>query len=180
MLEEIAERYENKLEARIGLMRTYFKTDAFELADDYVQKVLRSDRVEKSLKDEATFISAKCALGMGNLDIAVSKFQQTANQAKNVIGAESKYNIALIYHQISDYEKAQETIFEMLNQFANYEHWVGKSFLLLAKNYVEQDDLFQAKLTLQNVVENYNAEIQKQAQSELNRIEKFESFSNAE
>ncbi len=161
-------------------MRTYFKTDAFELADDYVQKVLRSDRLEKSLKDEANLISAKCALGMDNLDIAISKFQQTANQAQNVVGAEAKYSIALIHHQQSSLDKCQETIFEMVNQFANYEKWVGKSFLLLAKNYVEQDDLFQAKLTLQNVIENYDGEIQKQAQAELKRIEKFEAFSNAE
>ena len=180
MLEEIAERSENKLEARIGLMRTYFRTEAFELADDYTQKILRSDRVEKSLKDEANLISAKCALGMDNLDIALAKFQQTANQAQNVVGAEAKYSIALIHHQRSDFEKSQETIFEMVNQFANYENWVGKSFLLLAKNYVEQDDLFQAKLTLQNVVDNYKDEIQKQAQSELKKIEKFEAFSKAE
>lgn len=180
MLEEIAERSENKLEARIGLLRTYFKTDAFELADDYTQKILRSDRVEKSLKDEANLISAKCALGMDNLDIALAKFQQTANQAQNVVGAEAKYSIALIHHQQSSLDKCQETIFEMVNQFANYEKWVGKSFLLLAKNYVEQDDLFQAKLTLQNVIENYQGDIQKQAQAELKRIEKFEAFSNAE
>ena len=77
-------------------------------------------------------------------------------------------------------EVRSETIFEMVNQFANYEKWVGKSFLLLAKNYVEQDDLFQAKLTLQNVVDNYQDEIQKQAQAELKKIEKFEAFSNAE
>ncbi len=117
---------------------------------------------------------------MDNLDIAVAKFQQTANQAQNVVGAEAKYSIALIHHQRSDFEKSQETIFELVNQFANYENWVAKSFLLLAKNYVEQEDLFQAKLTLQNVVDNYHGEIQKQAQAELQRIEKFEAFSNAE
>lgn len=180
MLEEIAERSENKTEARIGLMRTHFKMDDFGMTDEYVQKVLRSDRIEKSLKDEANLISAKCALGMDNLDIALSKFQQVVNQAQNVVGAEAKYTIAEIHHQRSDYEKSQETIFEMVNQFANYETWVGKSFLLLAENYVRQEDFFQAKLTLQNVIENYDGKIQKQAQAELKRIEKFEAFSNAE
>lgn len=180
MLEEIAERSENKMEARIGLMRTHFKMDDFEMADEYVQKVLRSDRVEKALKDEANLLSAKCALEMDNMDIALSKFQQVVNQAQNVVGAEAKFTIAEIHHNRSDYEKSQETIFEMVNQFANYENWVGESFLLLAENYVKQEDFFQAKLTLQNVIENYDGEIQKEAQAELKRIEKFEAFSNAE
>jgi TolA-binding protein len=180
MLEEIAERSENKMEARIGLMRTHFKMDDFGMADKYAEKVLRSDRVERTLKDEANLISAKCALGMDNLDIALAKFQQVVNQAQNVAGAEAKYAIAEIHHNRDDYEKSQETIFELVNQFANYENWVGKSFLLLAENYVKQEDFFQAKLTLQNVIENYDGEIQKKAQAELKRVEKFEAFSNAD
>jgi TolA-binding protein len=117
---------------------------------------------------------------MDNLDIALAKFEQVVNQAQNVAGAEAKYTIAEIHFTRGDYERSQETIFEMVNQFANYETWVGKSFLLLAQNYVKQDDMFQAKLTLQNVMENYTGEIQKQAQTELKRIEKFEAFSKAD
>lgn len=180
MLEEIAERSENLLEARIGLMRTHFELKAFEVADNYVAKVLKADRVEAGVKDEARLISAKCALGMGNQSLALSKFQETAINSPNAVGAEAKFNVALIHHQKDDFKPCQETIFELVNKFANYETWVGKSFLLLADNYMKQDDHFQAKLTLQNVVENYSGDVKKEAEAKLRQVEKFEAFSKAE
>jgi len=179
-LEEIAERTENKLEARIGLMRTHFKLEEFENSDRYALKILNSERVEKSVKDEAFLTSAKCALGINDLDLAMIRFRETVAQAQNRVGAEAKYNIAVIYFQQYDFEKTQNTIFELINEFANYPSWVGRSFLLLADNYVKQEDYFQAKLTLQNVLENYEGEIKKLAQQKLKQIEEFEAFSNAE
>ncbi|MBL4586092.1 MAG: tetratricopeptide repeat protein, partial [Flavobacteriales bacterium] len=179
-LEEVAERTENKLEARIGLMRTHFKLQEFEISDRYALKILNSERVEKSVKDEAFLTSAKCALGMNDPDLAMIRFRETVAQAQNRIGAEAKYNMAVIYFQQDYFKKTQNTIFELINEFANYPSWVGRSFLLLADNYVKQEDYFQAKLTLQNVLENYEGKIQKLAQQKLKQIEEFEAFSNAE
>jgi TolA-binding protein len=37
----------------------------------------------------------------------------------------------------------------------NYDYWVAKTFILLADNYVKLKDNFQAKATLQSIIENY-------------------------
>lgn len=180
LLEEIAERSENKLEARIGLMRTHFELKEFGKADEYTAKVLKSDRVEANTKGEARLIAAKCALGMGNDELALAKFHETVANSPTIFGAEAMFHIAQIHFQNSNYAKSKETIFEMVDRFVSHGSWVGKSFLLLADNYVKEDDYFQAKLTLQNVVENYSGEIRNEAEAKMKQVEKFEAFSKAE
>ncbi len=179
LLEEIAERSENKLEARVGLMHTHFELKEFDRADEYASKVLKSDRVEANTKGEARLIAAKCALGMGNDELALAKFQETVANAPNAYGAEAMFNIAQIHFHKDNYTKSKETVFEIVNRFANYTDWIGKSFLLLADNYMKEDDYFQAKLTLQNVMENYQGEIKQEAENRLREVEKFEAFSSA-
>jgi outer membrane protein assembly factor BamD (BamD/ComL family) len=36
-----------------------------------------------------------------------------------------------------------------------YQYWTGKSFLLLGKTYIDKDDAFQAKATIQSVIDGY-------------------------
>ena len=38
------------------------------------------------------------------------------------------------------------------------EYWIAKSFLVLADNYVQTSNLFQAKHTLEGVINNYEGE----------------------
>jgi TolA-binding protein len=40
----------------------------------------------------------------------------------------------------------------------NYDYWVTKTFILLADNYVALKDTFQAKATLQSVIDNYKGD----------------------
>jgi hypothetical protein len=42
------------------------------------------------------------------------------------------------------------------DNFGNYEYWVAKAFILLSDNYVAQKDYFQAKATLQSIIDEYS------------------------
>ena len=44
----------------------------------------------------------------------------------------------------------------MIDQLPGYQHWVSESFLLLADSYSARGDNFQARLTLQNIIDNYS------------------------
>jgi hypothetical protein len=161
-------------------MRSNFELQDFETSDQYVQKVLRSDRVEQSVKDEARLISAKCALGLGNRKEALVRFQELAQNTKNAFGAEAMFNVANIQLLNEEIDQSQATIFDMVNRFSGYPVWLGKAFILLADTYMKQNDLFQARLTLQNVVENYDGEVKQEADAKIRQLEKFEAFSKAE
>jgi hypothetical protein len=54
----------------------------------------------------------------------------------------------------------------------NYDYWIAKTFILLADDYVALKDNFQAKATLQSVLDNYKGtdEILPTAQQKLDKI----------
>jgi len=46
----------------------------------------------------------------------------------------------------------------LVKDLPNYDYWVTKTFILLADNYVALKDNFQAKATLQSIIENYKGD----------------------
>lgn len=170
MLEELAERADNLLEARAGLMRSHFALNSFGQAEEYAQKVIRADRVPQELVSEAHLISAKCALAQNDLRMAEARFQETLLRSNSEMGAEAMYNLARIQFLSGNYGETERMVFEMVNIFPNYKVWIAKAFILLADSYEKQGDLFQAKLTLQNVVDNYLGVLKEDAQKKLDAI----------
>ena len=170
MLEEVSENAENLMESRVGLMRCHYLLNNFEEAHNYSEKLRRSDKVPQEILSEAGLTSAKCALAQNNMRMAEERFKQSLLESNNEMGAEALYNLAYINYTRDSLESAQRLIFEMVNIFPNYGRWISKSFLLLADTYIKQGDIFQAKLTLQNVIDNYEGELKTEAQAKLDNI----------
>lgn len=74
------------------------------------------------------------------------------------VGAEAQYNVAQLQYKAKRYDKAIESAFDVINDRSSYDYWVAKSFILLADAYAGKGDDFQAKSTLESVVENYEGE----------------------
>jgi TolA-binding protein len=77
-------------------------------------------------------------------------------ETKGAMAAESKYQIANIQYIKKDYKKSKKTVFELGENYSTYENWVAKGYLLLAEMYLIEKDNFQAKATLQSIIENYD------------------------
>ena len=92
------------------------------------------------------------------LDSAQMEFAGILRETKNIYGAESKYNLALIQYHKKEYKNAQKSIYDLADQFSAYEYWVAKAYLLLADVLVKQNDFFQAKATLQSLLDNYEGQ----------------------
>jgi hypothetical protein len=48
---------------------------------------------------------------------------------------------------------SNELIFDYSEGFSAYDYWYGSMFLLLAENYIKLGEVFQAKATLQSVLD---------------------------
>lgn len=84
--------------------------------------------------------------------------------------------IALILYQQKQYKQSYETLIGLTNDFSSYEEWVGKAYLLIADNFIGLDNLFQAKATLQSIMDNFPLEhIRDQAKMKFAELEKLES-----
>jgi hypothetical protein len=104
-------------------------------------------------------------------DSALPNFQYVLKEIRNAMGAEAKYNIALIQFEKKDLVAARKSVFDLNDNYSAYEIWTAKGFILLADIYVAQKDNFQAKATLQSVIENVDDEgLKNTAREKLRKI----------
>ncbi len=153
-LEETADLLDNILTAQTGLMRSYDMTSQRDMAITYAQKLIASDKAPMEIVNEAHLIYGRASIEAGDLTTAQREMTIIAKQS-GVVGAEAKFDLALIQHRLHNYKTSKEKCFEVINAVPSYNYWIGKSFVLLADNYLALNDTFQAKHTLKSIVENY-------------------------
>lgn len=158
MLERMAEYKNNILEARIGQMRCFYYLRNYDSATDYANKVLLSDKVEDKVIAEAHFIGGKSAMELGNFETALMELDTCSKLTENELGAEAKYTKAYILFIRQAYKESEKEIFELVNRIPSYDYWIARALLLLADIYVANYDGFQAKQTLQSIIDNYEGE----------------------
>ena len=156
LLEEISESLKNKTDAQVGVMRCSFNSSNYNMAIEYAQKIIFIEKVEPEIIGEAYMITAKSYLQQNNLDSALTAFENTIKISKNELGAEAQYNIANILFLQHKYKECEKKVFQLSNEISSYAYWLAKNFILLSDNYIMQNDTFQARHTLESVVENYD------------------------
>jgi TolA-binding protein len=77
---------------------------------------------------------------------------RTLNAAKDENAAEAQYLIGEIQYKEQKYKQSLETLYD-LNKNFQYKEWLGRSNLLIADDYIALDEIFQAKATLNAVIE---------------------------
>ena len=94
----------------------------------------------------------------------------------NHLGAEAKYHMAYVRHLQSQYRKAETEVFELVKRYPSYDHWKARAFILLGDVYVQLGDHFQAKATLQSVIDHVQEpELVAQARQRLDAINASEA-----
>lgn len=171
ILEEVAEVQQNLFNSRVGLMRTNMLLNSFDEATEYAQKLLGAEKVTQDIIAEAHLTIAKSALAQNKIGLALPEFVEVEKSIGNAMAAEAKFNIAYIQYMQGNYEECQKHVFELIDKYASYKEWVTKSFLLLADNYLKLNDSYQAKITLQYVIDKSGQEeYKKTAQKKLDEI----------
>ena len=167
-LEEIAEFRANVLEARIGKMRSLHRLGRSGEAIAASQMVKDTDKIPQEILQESHLVSGLAAMGMQNHDLARSELRLAAEIADNRMAAEAMYNLVLIEFRLGDYEKSESMVFDFVGKLSAHDYWLAKTFLLLADVYMETGDDFQARHTLQSIIDNYEGEdLKSQAEAKL-------------
>lgn len=170
-LESIAENPKNNAASKIGLMRCYYlmKNDADAIA--YATKVLAIENVSTELINEAHYTIAQSYLTQQKYDDAMAEFRVLASSAKSALGAEANYQIANIYYLKNDFKASEKAVFDFIKGGKGTVYWISKALILQADNYVATANNFQAKATLQGVIEDSEIpELIKVAQEKLDKI----------
>ncbi len=157
-LETNAENNTNINFALEGQMNNAFRTDNYQGAIEAARKLLRNNKVTNEQINEAHYVLAKSYFAQNNYNEAKSEFEITSKLSKNEKGAEAKYFQAYIEYENGNYTTAENLIFELADSFSSYDYWMAKSFILLADVYIKLDNVFQAKQTLQSIIDNYQGD----------------------
>ncbi|MBS4014346.1 MAG: tetratricopeptide repeat protein [Bacteroidetes bacterium] len=174
-LENVAEQRSNTLDAKIGQMRCYYQLSRFDYAIMAANAVIADERAPREILQEAHLLSGRAHMISNEPNKALQSFTKAANLGETEMAAESKYNLALLEFRKGDYKKSEQLIFKYINEIAAYDYWLAKIFLLLADNYLQTENIFQAKHTLQSIIENYSGEeLNQLARQKLSDIEKKE------
>ena len=115
--------------------------------------MLANADASEDLKAEAGLAVALAAINNNDLDAAYTRYKAIAASSKNAWGAEAAYQKAYVRFLQKKYADAEKDVFDLVKKFPSYDHWKAKSFILLGDVYMGMDDPFQAKATLQSVID---------------------------
>lgn len=180
-LERIATNKKEQYNAWAGLMESFYLLALYDSSSVYARKIIQQGAVSASAHNKASLYLGKAAFAMGDHETAKDEFLNTVNAARDESGAEAKYMIGQILFQQKEYKQSYETMISLTNDFSSYDLWVGKAFLLMADNFLAMDNVFQAKATLQSLIDNFPLEgIKNEARKKLAEIDKAEAQKQAE
>jgi len=141
-----------------NLLLCYTQMEMPDDALNYIKLVRENDKSSQEDKFKTGLYAGQAYLQKGDTTKAVNEFDYTVANTKTIAAAEAKYNIANIEYLKGHYKSSQKTCFELVKDMPNYDYWVTKTFILLADNYVALKDAFQAKATLQSIIDNYKGD----------------------
>jgi TolA-binding protein len=154
-LETVAEDPDNTTAAITGQMRCHFKSKNYPSAILAGQKLLSSGKASTELANEIHYTLGKSYLAQDDLTMAESEFTFTGKLKGSEKGAEATYHLANIAFLTNRGTEAEEKIYALAENFAAYDYWVAKGFILLADIFVKNGNEFQARETLKSVIDNY-------------------------
>lgn len=153
---EISSSYpQNRLTAKIGLMRCYTFRGELDFAKPYAQDIIRDSLSLDNVKIEANYVIGKAEFEDGNFDGALDYLLYVSFNSTAAIGAESHYLIAYIYHLQQDYSSSETEVRSIVKKRSSYSYWVAKALILQAKNSMAIEDYVQAEYTINSVLDNY-------------------------
>ena len=155
-LEEVATNNFLKREAIIRLMYGSERLNT-ELAYKYAQQVVNLDKTDAWLMSKAIIIVARYEFSSGNYAKSKTTFEKVVELSDHDEGAEAKYYLAYLTYLNDSLTLAEKMIFELAESYTS-DYFIAKAFILLADIYVVKENDFQAKATLESIIENHDGE----------------------
>jgi tetratricopeptide (TPR) repeat protein len=152
-LEMAAISKNNVLEAQIGLMRCNYFLNEYADAKMYADKVLANDATPEDIRYTALLWRGRILHVNGSYNEAIADLKEVVKRGGNA-GAESKYLIASSFYSQEKFKDAEAEIFQLIEKFSAFDEWKYKGFLLLIDVYISLKDYFQARATINAILEN--------------------------
>jgi len=170
-LGEGAVRNSNIMASLRGQMLCQYLLGDYAEAIDAATRILAKDTEGDDDAVEAHFTKGRAAMALNDHAMASAEFKKTCELSQGEMAAEAQYDLADMLYEDGNYKEAEKESFTLVNQYSQYDYWVARGFILLADNYLKMDNAFQAKQTLQSIIDNYEGDdLKRVAQQKLDAI----------
>lgn len=141
-----------------NLMICYYELGDYEMMEQYAQLVKDYQGATEAEIATAHLYTAKAKQQQGDKESTLKELNLAALKSKSAASAEARYLVALQQYKNKEYDKAEKSAFDVIENMDSNDYWVAKSFILLADTYARKGNAVQAKSTLESVIENYEAD----------------------
>ena len=94
---------------------------------------------------------------LSEFHLAIKNYEKIANNTSSDFGAEAKYKLAFLAFLEDDWDYSEHLILELSDKYYN-DFYIAKGFILLSDIYRKKGNLFQARATLQSIIDNYEGD----------------------
>ena len=179
-LEEEADFPQNITYAQSNLMKGHYELENYTNAVAYAEKVLQRPKLEDRIRSDAKIIIARSAFKTGDEYKAQEAYEEVQKIATGELKAEAIYYDAYFKNKEGNYKVSNTVVQKLVSDYAAYKYYGAKGLIIMAKNFYELDDAFQATYILESVIKNFAdyEDVVSEAKAELQRIKTEEAKTN--
>lgn len=138
--------------ALAGMMENYYDLGRFDSSAILADQILAQENPPLDQANKAALFRGKVALAQNDYERATNEFLSTLNTAMDISGAEAQYLLGEVLYKEKKYRESLNALYLLPQNFAQYQRWIDRGFLLIADNFIALDDKYQATATLNSII----------------------------
>lgn len=169
----------NKVEAVMGKMKSYFGCKEYDNSLDNAYTLLKMTNIPSEYTMLAKYYAAKDNLALGNREKASIFLRELAADPSKEEGSEAAYLLILDAYDTGNFTEVEEMTFKLSEGGKAAQYWLAKSFIVLGDSYAERDNYAQAEATFNSILDNYKSQHSDEIKALVkSRIEKLSTIKN--
>ena len=157
MLREKARMDENVFTAKVGMMRSAYRSKNYRDAVAAADGVKADSRCDEALGREADFVKAKSLMGTSQRAAAMDIFRRLAAKPSTDEGAEAAYTLIQSTDDEGNFDSVEKMVYDFAADAGTQNYWLAKAFIVLGDAFAEQDNFKQAKATFESIANGYES-----------------------
>lgn len=147
----------NKDLARVGMMRSAFRSRNYDQAIDAASAIEARTESGSELIREARYTRAKSFLSSSRRQQAMEVMKLLAAEPSTPEGAEARYLLIQDMQERADYAGVEKAVYDFVEDSGSQSYWLAKAFITLADSFASRSMTDQAIATLESVRDGYEA-----------------------
>lgn len=177
-LYSIAKLENNRYEAMLGGMRSYFHGEKYLSAIESASRLLGAPEIRPDDKTEGEYVLAKCYMVLGRRTDALPILKRLSSNVFSPYGAEANYLLIQDSYDSGQFEEVENLVYAFSDSQTDQTYWLAKSFIVLGDSFAEREEWEQAEATFKSILDGYEPvrrkdDVKDQVRMRLEKIEEM-------